>query len=265
MVFYQNNRQIIKSSDLQITQTDDGSDTLYNENLNQHYHSTFGAVQESRHIFIESGLKYAFAARSELPGHVELPASELEIAPSSSGSKSWLLTSPLRILEIGFGTGLNALMTLLEIEQLGIITYYTAIEAFPLEEHSWISLNYPHLFGPVDYSGIFGKLHLAAWNKPEEVSPRFRIHKVHSSLESYSFSPGEFDLVYFDAFSPDAQPELWTEQTFHKLGNAMKPGGILVTYSVKGTVVRAIRSAGFTTEKIGGPPGKRHILRAIKS
>ena len=155
-------------------------------------------------------------------------------------------------------------MTLAEAEKAGIRVHYTAIEPFPLEERCWRALNFPNLFGPVDYSQIFAKLHLAAWNKAEDISPHFVLSKNPCQLETFSTGPGLFHLIYFDAFGPDAQQELWTEPIFHKLCNGLCPGGILVTYSVKGVVVRALRSSGFTVEKLPGPPGKRHVLRSVR-
>ena len=227
---------------LEVIRTSDGSDTLFHRELNQHYHSTFGAVQESRHIFMEAGFLHVLG--------------KLQPGAGNAGST-------VNILEVGFGTGLNALMTLFEAEKQGASVHYTAIEAFPLTETSWRGLNYPHHFGPLDYSQVYEQLHLASWNETVEISSRFRLHKVECTLQSYQ-APGKiFDLVYFDAFGPDAQPELWTEQIFHDLFNMMKPGGILVTYSVKGIVVRALKAAGFTIEKLPGPPGKRHILRGL--
>jgi tRNA U34 5-methylaminomethyl-2-thiouridine-forming methyltransferase MnmC len=231
-----------------IVRTADGSDTVYNPELNQHYHSTFGAMQESRHIFIETGFLFAIAKSQP---------------PTGSDIKC------LNILEIGFGTGLNALLTLIEAEKMGIPVHYTAIEAFPLDSHCWKELNYAYLLGSVDFSQVFAKLHQASWNQPEAITPlagrsaAFTLHKIHKRLEVYHPPTDSFDLVYFDAFSPDVQPELWTEKVFRSLSIGLTQGGILVTYSVKGTVVRALRSAGFNVEKLQGPPGKRHILRAI--
>jgi tRNA U34 5-methylaminomethyl-2-thiouridine-forming methyltransferase MnmC len=224
-----------------IIRTADGSDTLYNRELDQHYHSIFGAVMESRHIFIEAGF---------------LHASEKILRPERNPQ------SELTILEIGFGTGLNALMTLTESEKLGIRVHYTALEPYPVDENCWITLNYPAMFGSIDYHQVFSKFHLVEWEHHEPISNHFTILKLHKKLEDYLPPAGSFDIVYFDAFDPVAQPELWTAEIFRKLHHAMKPGGILVTYSVKGTIVRAMQAAGFKTEKLPGPPGKRHILRA---
>ncbi|MEI7500181.1 MAG: tRNA (5-methylaminomethyl-2-thiouridine)(34)-methyltransferase MnmD [Bacteroidota bacterium] len=230
-------------SNLQITKTSDGSDTLFNQDLNQHYHSTYGAVRESQHIFIESGFLHS-----------------IEIFNSVSGNK----TDCLNIIEIGFGTGLNALLTQAEAEKHFLKVHYTAIEAFPVCESYWQALNYPQMIGSFDHSKVFTKLHQANWNEAVEISPHFTLHKILCTLESYQNTEDEYDLVYFDAFGPDVQPELWTEEVFIKIYKIMVRDGVFVTYSVKGTVVRALRSAGFTIEKLPGPPGKRHILRAIK-
>lgn len=228
---------------LEITRTADGSDTLYHPGLNQHFHSTFGAMEESLHIFIRAGLlHYLEMVNINQPGNHR----------------------SLRILEVGFGTGLNALLTQVEAEKQRIKVHYTAIEAFPLEDCYWRLLNYSGLVGSGDSNEVFRHIHLATWDAPGNISPFFTLLKVHKTLES--FIPGEtaFDLVFFDAFGPDAQPEVWTEELFRKLYKGLAPGGVLVTYSVKGTVVRALSSAGFCTEKLPGPLGKRHILRAIK-
>jgi len=228
---------------LEVIRTADGSDTLFQRDLNQHYHSTFGAIQESRHIFIENGFKHAIK----------------EMHPGTGN-----MAEILSILEIGFGTGLNALLTQAGAEKHGVRVHYTALELFPLKKTYWEALNYPYLAGECDYSQVFPKLHSAKWDKPQEISPHFMLHKVHDTLEAFLPAAGTFDLVYFDAFGPDAQPELWTADIFRTLCKGMSARGILVTYSVKGTVVRALRSAGFRAEKLAGPPGKRHILRAVK-
>jgi len=220
---------------LEIKLTSDGSHTIYHESLGEGYHSSHGALAESRHIFIEAAF---------------IPAS--------------LRQKAVNILEVGFGTGLNALLTQFEAETMGKQVVYTAIEAFPLEEETWSQLNYPRLLCSVDYSKVFEKLHLAAWGKTEELSNFFHIHKIYTRLQDYLPGPNQFDAVYFDAFSPAVQPELWTTEIFMKLFMAMKPGAVMTTYSVKGDVIRSMKAAGFTTEKIPGPPGKRQITRAVK-
>ncbi len=200
-------------------------------------------MQESLHIFVETGLRHT-----------------LEKVFSDKANRD----GGLHILEAGFGTGLNALMTFIEAEKQGVEIHYTAIEAFPLDENFWKPLNYPKLFGSIDYSQMFTRIHQASWNQSVVISPFFTIHKMHVPIETYLPRDGVFNLIYFDAFAPDAQPELWTEEVFRNLITGLVPGGVLVTYSVKGDVVRALRAAGFQTEKLPGPPGKRHILRATR-
>ena len=215
--------------------TGDGSHTLYISLLDEHYHSTFGAIRESRHIFIEAGLKQIF------PGQ-----------------------SPLKILEVGFGTGLNAFLSLLEAEKSGKTIHFTSIEPFPLNHDITRLLNYPELLGAAT-SSLFKKMHDVEWDSEHQISDRFILHKVLNSLEKIELEGSCFDLVYFDAFGPEVQPELWTEEIFRKIFLSLKKGGILVTYSVKGSVRRALKNAGFSVEKIPGPAGKREITRAIKN
>ncbi|MGE5424188.1 MAG: tRNA (5-methylaminomethyl-2-thiouridine)(34)-methyltransferase MnmD [Syntrophothermus sp.] len=200
--------------------------------LNEHYHSTFGAVQESEHIFIRNGFRSVSA-------------------------------NPVKILEIGFGTGLNAVLTLKEAQKSRIEIVYHALEVFPVTEEIWKQLEYD-----TDHQQ-FNLLHEAPWNKEVEISPSFHLKKIKADLtalasETISSSEDQYDLVYFDAFGPAVQPEMWTEQIFRYLISAMKQGGILVTYSVKGTVKRALKAAGFSIEKLPGPAGKREMLRAMK-
>jgi tRNA U34 5-methylaminomethyl-2-thiouridine-forming methyltransferase MnmC len=223
--------------------TADGSDTIYRADLDQHYHSTFGAIQESMLVFIMHGFLHA-CMNVETEGNPE--------------KKS------IHILEIGFGTGLNALLTLLEAKKHDIKVQYTAIEAFPLEKADWQELNYPEIVCASGLQPCFEELHLAEWNHFKDILPGFSLCKIHSTLQSYVPPSQKFDLVYFDAFGPDAQPELWTEQVFRNIQQCMSAKGVLTTYSVKGDVVRALQASGFLTEKLPGPPGKRHVLRAIK-
>ena len=215
--------------------TKDNSHTLFVPELNESYHSVYGAIQESMHVFIEAGFMHI--------------ASGLE---------------RINVLEVGFGTGLNAMLTQIEAETMGLPVIYTSLESSPLGRDIWEQLNYPRRLCSVDYTGIFEKIHLAGWGKAEEISRFFSLHKIHGKLEDYSPPGNWFDLVYFDAFSPDAQPELWTCAIFLKLFMAMKPGAVLTTYSVKGDVTRALKAAGFRVGKIPGPPGKRQITRALK-
>jgi tRNA U34 5-methylaminomethyl-2-thiouridine-forming methyltransferase MnmC len=213
--------------------TDDGSSTLFNPELNEHYHSTFGAVQESRHIFIQEGYEH-------------------------------MRTSPLRIFEAGFGTGLNAFLTFLESEKEKSSIHYTAIEKFPVENHLVRLLNYPQMINPAK-AEIFQVMHDAPWNQDTRLSENFTLHKIHGDLREVNLEDGSYDLVYFDAFGPAVQPELWTEDIFRMLYQSMKAGSCLVTYSVRGSVKRALKAAGFSVEKLPGPPGKREMTRATKT
>ena len=220
----------------ELFKTADGSHTLFVPSLNEHYHSTFGAINESLHVFVESGFLRACDSFDEI-----------------------------ELLEIGFGTGLNALLTWMEAERIPKKVRYTAIEPYPLDMETWSVLNYPDCFCTFSYRNIFHRLHEMDWGRNEQISPFFSIQKIQTSLEDYLPEAGKFSLVYFDAFGPDVQPELWTEEQFRKIFLSMKKKGILMTYSVKGSARRAMKSAGFSVEKLPGPAGKREITRAIRN
>jgi len=213
--------------------TGDGSHTISVPSMHTAYHSRFGAVQESMHVFIAAGLD-----RFDPGGRL-----------------------PVDILEIGFGTGLNALLTLIATEERQV--RYEAVEAFPLEERIATALNYCEVIGRPDCGKLFNKLHSAPWNEPVEIRPGFMMTKHLTLLQQFR-PAGKFDLIYFDAFDPGVQPELWTEDIFRSLASGMEAGGILVTYSSRGQVRRALAAAGFAVEKLPGPPGKREILRAVR-
>ena len=213
--------------------TSDDSHTLYHEKSGEHYHSTFGAITESEHIFIAAGLDYFQRNKS-------------------------LKTN---ILEVGFGTGLNALLTYKYAKQNDILINYFGIEAFPISGNLASGLNYPELVD-IDME-VFKKMHQDIETKVE-IDSCFTLQKTFTKFELLKLPENEFDIVYFDAFSPEAQAELWTEEIFQKLFTAMREGGILTTYSCKGIVKRALKTAGFSIEKIPGPPGKREFLRAMK-
>ena len=248
--------------------TEDGSHTLFSEMAGQTYHSSHGAIQESNHIFI---------------------------------SQLSTLNSQLSVLEIGFGTGLNVLLTAQWANEHKVKIEYTTIELYPLESVIYRELNYGRLLGDEE---LFLRLHEVAWNAGfVQVSEYFALRKcksdivewvennsqfiIHNSqlldqsdlsdqsgstlnsqlstfnsqLSTFNF---QYDVVYFDAFSPDAQPELWSEEVFLNIYQLMKEGSVLTTYCAKGDVRRAMLAAGFKVEKLQGPPGKRHILRAVK-
>lgn len=217
--------------------TKDGSHTVAIPELNVTYHSIHGAVQESKHVFIEAGLKYLF--------------SQFE------NEHIW-------ILEVGFGTGLNALLTAVEIEGLDTNIYYVALEPFPISTEEVQTLNYCAQLNRKDLQDDFERMHKCEWNKSVTVTENILMHKSKHVLQEFEHGGG-FDLVYYDAFAPAAQPELWTKEIFQKLFYMLKPNGVLVTYCSKGDVRRAMTAASFTVKKLPGPPGKREILRAIKS
>jgi tRNA U34 5-methylaminomethyl-2-thiouridine-forming methyltransferase MnmC len=157
---------------------------------------------------------------------------------------------------VGFGTGLNALLTWQEAERLNFPVYYEAIEKYPLSEEEAAALNYHEREKVM-------RLHACRWDTPEVLSPRFTLYKRHTDLLDY-VPAGRFEVIYFDAFSSSVQPELWRKEVFGKLYEALNPGGVLVTYSAKGTVKTALRDVGFAVERLAGAPGKRHMVRATK-
>lgn len=216
--------------------TADGSYTLFVPELNEHYHSTNGALQESELVFIHNGLHH-------------LPPCIKEI----------------NLLEVGFGTGLNALLTIIEAKKQKRRINYVAIEPYPVEIEIIEKLNYAEIIGSTEAEGYFKKLHSAGWSYPSFLSDYFIISKIQAALDQIVLRDTQFNLVYFDAFGPEVQPELWTEEIFAKLYACMVTNGILVTYSCKGTVKRALKAAGFTIEKLPGPAGKREVLRAVKA
>lgn len=215
--------------------TADGSHTLFVPELKEHYHSTNGSLQESKQVFIENGLNHVPNCLKEI-----------------------------NLLEIGFGTGLNALLTVLESKKQRRKINYVAVEPEPVDMEIIKTLNFPEIIGGTEASGYFRKLHDAGWVYPSFLSDYFIISKIQAKLEDITLRDQQFHLVYFDAFGPDVQPELWTEQIFDQLYKCMKPDGVLVTYSCKGIVKRALKSAGFSIEKLPGPAGKREVLRAVK-
>ncbi len=220
---------------IKIIECDDGSHTLFREDLDEHYHSVFGAVSESRHIFINAGYKFLSPKFSEI-----------------------------NVLEVGFGTGLNAFLTLLEAEKGQIRINYRGVETIKLSDEIISKLNYPELIHAEDAKDYFNSIHNSSWNKNTAISPYFHLHKIESKIEDSSLPDNYFDLVYFDAFAPDVQAELWTKEIFSKLYKSMKNESVLLTYSCKGDVKRALKSVGFSLEKLPGPKGKREFLRATK-
>lgn len=209
----------------------DGSHTLHVAELKEHYHSHKGALQESLYVFIEMGL-HRFPENADL-----------------------------KLLEVGFGTGLNTLLTVLK--RMNRSVEYTGLEAFPLSKEMTGQLNYPSLLGDQRAAGLYEQVHQTPWDQPVALEPGFVLCKRQAELQT--FETGQtFDLIYFDAFAPHAQPELWEPVIWQKLYAMMSSGGVLVTYCAKGQVRRDMQSVGFRTERLPGPPGKREMLRATK-
>ncbi len=265
---------------VEIQITEDGSHTLFSEMAGQTYHSSHGAVQESRHIFISQlALKCQQSMLDgrlvEIEGQGLTDPSAYGSSPNSreqlEGQRSMVDGRRLAVLEIGFGTGLNALLTAQWARENGVRVDFTTIELYPLREEVYRELNYGRLLGD---EGLFVKIHEAEWDAGfVQVGENFAIRKCKSDIVEWLNSQqsavdgqrmGLYDVVYFDAFSPDAQPELWTEDVFRCVYGLMRWGGVLTTYCAKGDVRRAMLAAGFRVEKLQGPPGKRHILRAVK-
>lgn len=214
--------------------TEDGSHTLFVPELNERYHSTHGAVQESMHVFIDAGLR-------------ECPKNEI------------------RVLEIGFGTGLNAFLALLEAQKTGKKIDFTSLELYPLAFDEAEKLNFAEIVNPQERDN-FLRLHSAEWGAWEQITLYFALQKLQLDFSNpANFQPEhQFDVIFFDAFAPEKQPEMWSQQIFDALYSFCNPGAILTTYCAKGAVRRMLQAAGFSVERLIGPPGKREILRAIK-
>lgn len=216
---------------IQLITTSDGSHTIYVPELDEHYHSVHGAVQESRFIFIETGFRFSEA-------------------------------NPVNIFEVGFGTGLNALLTFLECLKTDKKVHYTSIEKYPLTAEMTSKLNYYSFAGP-DGKKYFENIHAAEWNKEIALNEKFILTKIKGDFTEIPVR-GSYNLIYFDAFGPDKQPDMWKTEMFEKISCMTETGGIFVTYSSKGEVKRSLRSCGFKVTLLPGPPGKRQITRAIK-
>lgn len=217
-----------------IETTEDGSHTLYVPELDEHYHSTHGAVQESLHVYLREGFLHCNK-------------------------------EDMNLLEIGFGTGLNAFLTLLEAEKSDKTVCYTAIEKYPLSADETDTLNYPDLL-EFSKKEQFTLLHTSPWGEWVEQTPGFRLKKLEVDIRALSELQPEalFDLIYYDAFAPDKQPSLWTQEIFDRLYALSAPGAVLTTYCAKGAVRRMLQSAGYLVERLPGPPGKREMLRAVR-
>ena len=212
--------------------TADGSTTIHLPDWDEQYHSKHGAIQEAFHVFIKNGL-------------------------------SLFSNTKIRILEIGFGTGLNSFITFLEAPKLNLAIDYVGVEAYPIGEEEIRQLNYVKTLKADEFRNVFDEMHHQEWDFKNKFSAMFYLTKRKQFFNEID-DRNTFDLIYFDAFGARVQPELWTEVLFKKMYTALKSGGVLVTYSAKGSVRRAMQSVGFAVERLAGPPGKREMLRATK-
>ena len=219
----------------QLVVTADGSSSLFIPELDEHYHSTHGAIQESNHVFIDAGLNLFLNHKK-----------------------------PIHILEMGFGTGLNALLSCLNTTAENTLLYYTSIEKYPVQASLIQQLNYDDLIdNKTENKNIFQKIHQCEWESFQNITPYFYLKKCKIDAVDIEWK-NTFDIIYFDAFAPSVQPELWTAFIFKKMYDALKEQGILVTYCAKGVVKRTMKEVGFLVETIPGPPGKREMTRATK-
>ncbi len=215
---------------LELVTTNDGSHTFYRPDLDEQFHSKYGAIQESMHIFINAGLK--------------------------------TITKPeVCIFEVGFGTGLNVILSLIEAEKVHQALIYDSLEKFPIAKELILKLNYVNYL-PAKYRPIFYSIHNEEWNKNFQLG-NMSLTKYSGDIRTFNFTR-TYHIVYFDMFAPDKEPELWSSEIFSKIFKAIEPDGFLITYSVKGIVRRRLQDAGFSVEKLDGPPGKRQILKARK-
>jgi len=219
----------------QIIKTSDGSYTLYIEEWNEHYHSKHGALQEALYVFIKQGLQFLAKKKSSV-----------------------------RILEMGFGSGLNALLTYDFAREHQLNIEYVGVEGFPLISEEINALNYKKLLKTHDCSQMFDAFHQLPWNVSKALDDMFTLEKKLSAFEDVELVQHHFDLIYFDAFGARVQPHLWEYKMLQKMYDCLSINGVLVTYSAKGSVRRDLIKLGFEVERLDGPPGKRHMLRAIK-
>jgi tRNA U34 5-methylaminomethyl-2-thiouridine-forming methyltransferase MnmC len=216
----------------EILTTNDGSTTIHLPDWDESYHSKHGAIQEAYHVFIKSGLSL-FEVKS------------------------------VSILEIGFGTGLNAFITYLETKKVNQTIDYIGVEAYPVQVEEALQMNYVSELNASDEIEIFNKMHKCNWEEKQNISDKFSLTKRKQFFQDVT-DENAFDLIYFDAFGFRVQPELWSLEIFKKMYLALKPNGILVTYACRSSIKNAMLECGFKVEKLPGAPGKREMLRAIK-
>lgn len=217
----------------EVVKTNDGSHTIFLPEMNEQYHSLNGAITESQHVYLEKGFLFS-------------------------------TTQNPVVFEVGFGTGLNALLTAIEAEKSKTNCLFYTIEKYPLKPELIAELNYGQIISK-DAETYFRKIHESEWNKIIPINDYFSLCKIEGDLTTFLFNEIPlFDIIYFDAFGPDKQPDMWTIEIFNKIAGHTSPNGIIVTYSAKGEVRRQLNNAGFDMERLPGPPGKKQMLRGIK-
>ena len=221
----------------QVLETADGSTSIYLEELDEHYHSKHGAVAESQHIFVKNGL----LAKSNL--------------------------QKIKVFEIGMGTGLNVLTTFVASEEHDLNVEMHTVEAYPVDSKELTQMNFAEILNVE--KAIFDRIHLAEWSREHSLSTNFKLIKYHDTIQNIEFTSNMksngVDVIYFDAFAPEKQEEMWNKEVFEKLYGVLNESGILVTYCVKGVIRRRLAEVGFKVEKLAGPKGgKREMCRAIK-
>lgn len=214
----------------EVVKTQDGSTTIYIPEMDENYHSTHGAINEAMHVFIDYGL-HLFSDREEV-----------------------------KVFELGLGTGLNALLTFIHAKN---VVTYTGIEAFPVSLEMAKEMNYVEEAGK-EFSSVFDQMHAAPWGEDVLLSDRFTLKKIQAKIQEFDMPEDHFDLIYFDAFGPRAQSEMWELPVLGKMYKGLKNEGVLVTYCAKGQFKRDLKSLGFEIEELPGPPGKREMTRATK-
>jgi tRNA U34 5-methylaminomethyl-2-thiouridine-forming methyltransferase MnmC len=223
--------------------TSDGSTSIHLPDWNEQYHSKHGAIQEAYHVFIKAGFEKFL---------------------DSIFQKNQSIQTAISILEIGFGTGLNAFITFLEADKKNIKIDYVGVEAYPVATNEVEKLNYVAELKAENNQAVFSKMHATSWDEKHAISDDYNLTKRKQFFADIN-DENRFDLIYFDAFGATNQPELWTEDIFKKMFTALKVEGVLTTYAAKGSVRRAMQAVGFNVERLAGPPGKREMLRAVKS
>lgn len=223
---------------MKIIKTGDGSNTIFLEDINETYHSRNGAVQESMHVFIRNGFRFLISTYPR---------------------------KKIKILEIGFGTGLNAILTALESSKFRQPVEYTGIEPSPLSSETIEMLNYKVILNDLSRENLLLKIHDSDFEKFATIHSFFKFRMIQSTIQAYDPEVEKFDLVYFDAFAPNKQPDIWQKDILEKVFDLLNNRSVFVTYSAQGQVKRDMKNIGFTLHSLQGPPGKKEMIRGIKN